>query len=70
MNLAGGRTRDGGNIVGASVFYSNSEEERGEGETDTKQDNPVDQLDQELKVVKRFQPNPNCSLNKMWFEKQ
>lgn len=70
MNLAGGRTRDGGNIVGASVFYSNSEEERGEGETDTKQDNPVDQLDQELKVVKRFQPKPNCSLNKMWFEKQ
>lgn len=67
MNLAGGRTRDGGNIVGASVFYSNSEEERGEGETETKQDNPVDQLDQELKVVK---PKPNCSLNKMGFEKQ
>lgn len=50
--MAGGRTRDGGNIVGASVFYSNSEEEGGEVETEMKQDNPVDQLDQELKVVK------------------
>lgn len=67
MNLAGGRTRDGGNIVGASVFYSNSEEEGGEGETEMKQDNPVDQLDQELKVVKWFQAKLNCNnyLNNM-----
>lgn len=67
--MAGGRTRDGGNIVGASVFYSNSEEEGGEGETEMKQDNPVDQLDQELKVVKFkwFQAKLNCNncLNNM-----
>ncbi|XP_054274802.1 JNK-interacting protein 3-like isoform X4 [Macrosteles quadrilineatus] len=53
VNLAGGRTRDGGNIVGASVFYSNSHGEEKEGEDVQKDDNPVDQLDRELKEGER-----------------
>lgn len=48
VNLTGGRTRDGGNIVGASVFYS--------GETETTHVRPsdeIDRLDQELKEGER-----------------
>lgn len=58
MNLAGGRTRDGGNIVGASVFYSNSHGEEKEGEDVQKDDNPVDQLDRELKVIQNKTLHP------------
>lgn len=50
VNLAGGRTRDGGNIVGASVFYS-GESDNPETETEAGgETNPVDQLNQEIKV--------------------
>nr|ALO61081.1 C-jun-amino-terminal kinase-interacting protein 4 [Eriocheir sinensis] len=48
VNLTGGRTRDGGNIVGASVFYS--------GETETTHVRPsdeIDRLDQELNEGER-----------------
>ncbi|BFZ15188.1 hypothetical protein BsWGS_18229 [Bradybaena similaris] len=46
VNLTGGRTRDGGSIVGASVFYSDPPpEERKDGEIKTE----VDKLDKELK---------------------
>nr|XP_053632703.1 C-Jun-amino-terminal kinase-interacting protein 4-like isoform X19 [Cherax quadricarinatus] len=44
VNLTGGRTKDGGNIVGASVFYS--------GDTETtiiKPEDEIDKLDMELK---------------------
>ncbi|KAG7173949.1 JNK-interacting protein 3-like [Homarus americanus] len=43
VNLTGGRTKDGGNIVGASVFYS--------GDTETtiiKPEDEIDKLDMEL----------------------
>lgn len=51
--MSGGRTRDGGNIVGASVFYTKSEgEEKGEGEKPEKISSEVDKLDLELKVYK------------------
>jgi hypothetical protein len=54
VNLHGGRTRDGGSIVGASVFYTTSRsegEEKGEGEMPEKTTcTEVDKLDRELKV--------------------
>ena len=46
MNLTGGRTKDGGNIVGASVFYSGDTEVQ----FDTHTNDDLDKLDQELKV--------------------
>ncbi|KAG8336627.1 C-Jun-amino-terminal kinase-interacting protein [Homalodisca vitripennis] len=56
VNLAGGRTRDGGSIVGASVFYSDTDredgtEEKGEEDSPEKEVSPVDQLDRELKAI-------------------
>ncbi|XP_076446416.1 C-Jun-amino-terminal kinase-interacting protein 4-like isoform X4 [Babylonia areolata] len=44
VNLTGGRTRDGGSIVGASVFYSNPPQE-----LDHEVKDEVDRLDKELK---------------------
>ncbi|XP_023710608.1 C-Jun-amino-terminal kinase-interacting protein 4 isoform X5 [Cryptotermes secundus] len=53
VNLQGGRTHDGGSIVGASVFYTTSRsegEEKGEGEMPEKTTcTEVDKLDRELK---------------------
>ncbi|XP_049784106.1 C-Jun-amino-terminal kinase-interacting protein 4 isoform X5 [Schistocerca cancellata] len=50
VNLTGGRTRDGGNIVGASVFYTRPEgEEKGEEEQSEKNCSEIEKLDQELK---------------------
>lgn len=47
VNLTGGKTRDGGSVVGASVFYSNPPE----SESDRKEvKDEVDRLNQELKV--------------------
>lgn len=47
VNLTGGKTRDGGSVVGASVFYSSPPE----SETDRKEvKDEVDRLNQELKV--------------------
>ncbi len=48
VNLSGGKTKDGGNIVGASVFYSNppSSETQAKGDVD----DDVDKLDLELQV--------------------
>ncbi|XP_013384858.1 C-Jun-amino-terminal kinase-interacting protein 4 isoform X1 [Lingula anatina] len=45
VNITGGRTRDGGSIVGASVFYSNPPPEEEKTKTVL---NEVDKLDQEL----------------------
>ncbi|RZF40125.1 hypothetical protein LSTR_LSTR011253 [Laodelphax striatellus] len=59
VNLAGGRTKDGGSIVGASVFYSDpsvSNLEKGEkveGDSTDKPANPVEDLDNELKDSER-----------------
>lgn len=51
VNLSGGKTRDGGSIVGASVFYSDSS-----GPVSPKKktgsQSSLDKLDQELKVNK------------------
>ena len=47
VNLTGGKTRDGGDIVGASVFYSQLEES---GEHVLPPNDAVDSLDHELKV--------------------
>ncbi|KAL3879347.1 hypothetical protein ACJMK2_031645 [Sinanodonta woodiana] len=49
VNLTGGKTRDGGSIVGASVFYSNPPELL-EGDNKDKSKNDVEKLDDELKT--------------------
>ena len=54
VNLAGGRTRDGGAVVGASVFYDTPQIEGG----DAAAKDDVDRLDKELKVR-----NSNCEIN-------
>lgn len=41
VNLSGGRTKDGGNIVGASVFYSNN--------SSVIDSNKTDEIDREIK---------------------
>ena len=46
VNLTGGRTKDGGSIVGGSVFYDNPPET----EPVNKDESDVGKLDQELKV--------------------
>ena len=51
MNLTGGKTRDGGSIVGASVFYSNPPEE-----PENQSKDEVDKLNKELKVSTGKQP--------------
>lgn len=48
MNLTGGKTRDGGSIVGASVFYSDVPAKN----KSAKPEDDVDKLDQELKASK------------------
>uniref|UniRef100_T1IY26 C-Jun-amino-terminal kinase-interacting protein 4 n=1 Tax=Strigamia maritima TaxID=126957 RepID=T1IY26_STRMM len=50
VNLTGGRTRDGGSIVGASIFYSNSSEKEDKSH-EVKSE--VEQLNQELKDQER-----------------
>ncbi|XP_041356747.1 C-Jun-amino-terminal kinase-interacting protein 4-like isoform X3 [Gigantopelta aegis] len=47
VNLTGGKTRDGGSIVGASIFYSNPPEIEQEHRKETKDE--VEKLNQELK---------------------
>ena len=51
MNLTGGKTRDGGNVVGASVFYSNPPIEEAKGDDESEE---VKKLNKELKVSLRF----------------
>lgn len=48
--MTGGRTKDGGNVVGASVFYSADDVEENKGNDDGVRDE-VDKLDDELKVI-------------------
>ncbi|XP_052829612.1 C-Jun-amino-terminal kinase-interacting protein 4 isoform X4 [Octopus bimaculoides] len=48
VNLTGGRTKDGGSIVGASVFYSNPPSEELEKKKETKDE--IEKLNEELKV--------------------
>ena len=50
VNLSGGKTRDGGSIVGASVFYSDLPGEAESPLRKTASQNSLDKLDQELKV--------------------
>ncbi|GLH16726.1 C-Jun-amino-terminal kinase-interacting protein 3 [Gryllus bimaculatus] len=55
VNLSGGRTRDGGSIVGASVFYTRPEgEEKGEEEQQEKVLSEIDKLNQELKLEQQL----------------
>lgn len=49
VNLSGGKTRDGGSIVGASVFYSDLFGPESPRKKKGSQSS-LDQLDQELKV--------------------
>lgn len=69
VNLQGGRTRDGGSIVGASVFYTTSRpegEEKGEGEMPEKTTcSEVDKLDRELKVFVQLHFHPMDMILKM-----
>ena len=48
VNLTGGKTRDGGSIVGASVFYSDLPASQNKA---IKAGDDVEKLDQELKVT-------------------
>lgn len=49
MNLAGGRTRDGGDIVGASVFYDKPALAES-SPTNSEPSSPIDQLEKDIKV--------------------
>lgn len=49
MNLSGGKTRDGGSIVGASVFYSDVSGPESPKKKVGSQSS-LDKLDQELRV--------------------
>lgn len=49
MNLSGGKTRDGGSIVGASVFYSDVPGPESPKKKKGSQSS-LDKLDQEIKV--------------------
>lgn len=49
VNLAGGRTKDGGEIVGASVFYSKPPSNC-EASHDGEANNPVEQLEKDIEV--------------------
>ncbi|XP_033112095.1 C-Jun-amino-terminal kinase-interacting protein 4-like [Anneissia japonica] len=62
VNLTGGRTRDGGSIVGASVFYSASNLEDGQNTSQTSE-SEVDKLDEELKQAKKEQEE--CQKNNL-----
>lgn len=53
VNLSGGKTRDGGSIVGASVFYSDVTGPESPKKKIGSQ-NSLDQLDQELEVRLRW----------------
>lgn len=59
VNLSGGVTKDGGEIVGASVFYNNNNVEE-QNNTDTELNYTADEsmemqkLDEELKVIISF----------------
>lgn len=53
MNLSGGKTRDGGSIVGASVFYRDVSETESSSLSSRKargSQSSLDKLEQELKV--------------------
>lgn len=51
MNLSGGKTRDGGSVVGASVFYNDVTGVDADGnKQQTGSQSSLDKLDQELKV--------------------
>ncbi|KAG1670596.1 C-Jun-amino-terminal kinase-interacting protein 4 [Nymphon striatum] len=49
VNLTGGRTRDGGSIVGASVFYSNPEDKDDTDLKDPSKQSDIEKIEQELK---------------------
>ncbi|XP_013916505.1 PREDICTED: C-Jun-amino-terminal kinase-interacting protein 4-like [Thamnophis sirtalis] len=51
-NLSGGKTRDGGSVVGASVFYNDiAATDMDSGKPRSASQNSLDRLDQELKVM-------------------
>ncbi|XP_073975004.1 JNK-interacting protein syd isoform X5 [Rhodnius prolixus] len=52
VNLAGGRTKDGGEIVGASVFYSKPPSNC-EASHDAEANNPVEQLEKDIEDGER-----------------
>lgn len=54
VNLSGGKTRDGGSVVGASVFYKDVAALDTEGSKQrSASQSSLDKLDQELKVSLR-----------------
>lgn len=54
VNLSGGKTRDGGSIIGASVFYSDVSRPESPRKKMGSQSS-LDKLDQELKVCTNSQ---------------
>nr|XP_006812321.1 PREDICTED: c-Jun-amino-terminal kinase-interacting protein 4-like [Saccoglossus kowalevskii] len=49
VNLGGGKTRDGGSIVGASVFYSNTEEKDSDSTEKGQPEGDLEKLEKEIK---------------------
>lgn len=55
VNLSGGKTRDGGSVVGASVFYNDVAGTDADGNKQrTGSQSSLDRLDQELKVRSQY----------------
>lgn len=60
VNLSGGKTRDGGSVVGASVFYKDVAGLETEGSKQrSASQSSLDKLDQELKVSLREHSTPD-----------
>ncbi|XP_066286699.1 C-Jun-amino-terminal kinase-interacting protein 4-like isoform X9 [Branchiostoma lanceolatum] len=64
VNLSGGKTRDGGSIVGASVFYSDSLPDE-EGKKRGSQTS-IDKLDAELKEREKLLPTTENMSSMVW----
>lgn len=53
VNLRGGKTKDGGEIIGASVFYGNSLSESTpvkDSDADKTPSSPIEQLEKDIEV--------------------
>ncbi|XP_054249814.1 C-Jun-amino-terminal kinase-interacting protein 4 isoform X1 [Indicator indicator] len=67
VNLSGGKTRDGGSVVGASVFYNDVTGADGEGsKQQTGSQSSLDRLDQELKDQQKEMKNQEELSSLVW----
>ncbi|XP_035681024.1 C-Jun-amino-terminal kinase-interacting protein 4-like isoform X8 [Branchiostoma floridae] len=66
VNLSGGKTRDGGSIVGASVFYSDSLPDEPEEGKKRGSQTSIDKLDAELKEREKLLPTTENMSSMVW----